>query len=158
MTQSGTVSVSQKASGVSERVGWGTLTVFAIPVAPAHFEADAGEKVMKGVSDALAISGYSPSITGAVGGKKRVVCNVKESSFRNYTYFFPIVFTWGRLTLDVSVVNSNGTTVWNRSAKGGSFNLYPLGGFEAAGRSSITKALNTLATDFSSPEFSAAVR
>ena len=158
MTQSGAVHVSPKASGVSERVGWGTFTVFAIPVAPAYFEPAAGENVMKGISDALAISGYSPSITGMVEGKKRIVCEVKEPSLRNYTYFFPIVFTWGGLTLDVRVVNSAGATVWNRSAEGGNFNLYPFGGFEAAGRSSITKALNALANDFSSAEFAAAIR
>ncbi len=158
VSHSGVVKVTQTADGVAARVGWGTFTVFAIPVAPAYFESAASELVMKGVGDALASAGYSPSFTNTRGGGKQIICTVKDPSYRNYTYFFPIVFTWGGLTLDVSVVNSAGATVWKHSARGGSFNVYPFGGFEAAGRASFTKALNALTSEFAGEEFAAAIR
>ena len=34
------------ARGMPARVGWGTFTVFAIPVAPVHIENGQGEKIV----------------------------------------------------------------------------------------------------------------
>src|SRR3989442_10826843 len=64
----GTVGSRDTARGMPARVGWGTFTVFAIPVAPVHIENGQGEKiVMDKIRETLTPAGYPVGDAKGVG-------------------------------------------------------------------------------------------
>lgn len=153
--RSGVVTTAAKATGAETRAGWATLTVFAIPIVPIYVEGDANGAVMNQVHDALRKAGYTPR-TGAVGTGKVLVCRVERLKYRNYTWFFPIVPTWGSATLRVELL-SNGAPVWAKTFTGSGSTLNFANGYTASNRRAMTKVGNQMVDAFASDEFHAAL-
>jgi hypothetical protein len=157
---SGTVNLNSRAAGASDVIGFGTFTAFFIPVAPVSIAGDANAEVMLQVKDALQHAGYGVRFVDSPAGRadsgKVLHCRVTDASFHNYTYFFPIVPTWGTLKTELTLV-SDGRIIWAKKFSGGGFTLNFFNGFTSCVRSSMTKNLDGMVAAFSSPEFRAAL-
>lgn len=148
----GSVNMGAGARGMPSRAGWGTFTVFAIPVAPVRVTNGPGEQiVMAKLKETLAGAGYR-SVEGGVPGETPVLeCDVKRFRFRNYTYFFPLVFTWGGVDLDLKLVGREGQPLWQRSYRGKNFNLAY--SFTRAANRSMEQVLEQFGRDAAGEEF-----
>jgi hypothetical protein len=101
----GPMGVTERAQNMKSHIGWGTFTIFAIPVAPVTVSGDADKELMNQVKDAVEQAGYQAKIVdsaSSAGAMPVLSCKVQKFSFRNYTWLFPIVFNWGTIRLDVS--------------------------------------------------------
>jgi len=58
--------------------------------------------------ETLTAAGYRVRDAKGVGDGPVLQCDVKRFSFRNYTWLVPLVFTWGGVDLDLSLVNRDG--------------------------------------------------
>jgi hypothetical protein len=106
---------------------------------------------MDKLKDTLAQAGYHAANTGTTSDGPVLECNVKRFSFRNYTYFFPLVFTWGGVDLDMRLAGRDGRVLWQRSYSGDSSNLAY--SFTGAANQSMEQALNKFGRDATSEEF-----
>ena len=148
----GTVGASTTATGMPQRVGWGTFTVFAIPIAPVSISNGPGERiVMDKVKETLTTAGYQVVDAGPSRTTPRLECDVKRFAFRNYTWLVPIVFTWGKVELDLRLVGGEGSELWKRSYTGSNFNLAY--SFSMAANRSMEQILDHVAQDVASDEF-----
>lgn len=148
----GSMGVGAAARGMPSRVGWGTFTVFAIPIAPVHVSNGPGERiVMAKLKETLAGAGYRPTEPGAPSAGPVLEADVKRFSFRNYTWLVPLVFTWGGVDLDVRLVGHGGAPLWQRSYKGGNFNLAY--SFTLAANRSMEQVLEQFGRDVAGDEF-----
>lgn len=159
------VNVAPRAENIvpNRRVGWGRFTVFAIPVVPVHVRGDASELLVKEVQAALQQAGYTVSTAASTNAFAQsgspVTLNVKVEKYRfsNYTYFFPLVPTWGTTHISLNVDAADGTTIWQESFAEGGSTLNFFDGYTIASRKSVTRVLNRMVTAFGSDEFFMAV-
>jgi len=148
--RAGSVGIGAEARGMPSRVGWGTFTVFAIPIAPVHISNGPGERIiMEKLKETLAGAGYEP-VEGSVPGDRPVLeCDIKRFSFRNYTWLAPLVFTWGGIDLDLRLVGQ-GSPLWQRSYTGKDDNSFS---FSDAANRSMEQILEQFGRDVASDEF-----
>ena len=136
-------------------MGWGTLTPFFIPIVPIHVDGDANGQLMTQVHDALKQAGYSTTTGGGTGGKHLEV-KVDDVGYHNYTYFFPLVPTWGGLTVKASLVRG-GQELWTKDFSGKGATLNFTDGYTISHRKAMTKILNQMVEAFASPGFNQAL-
>ena len=117
-TYSDQIAVSRRAEGLEGKVGWGHFTIFYIPLVPIYIEGgDGNEQVMDQIRAALEQVGYKVSM---VDGSETSLptpilrCKVEKFWFNNYTWFFPIVPTWGEVRLTLSLLSRDGKLLWSR--------------------------------------------
>jgi hypothetical protein len=147
-----TVSVSQAASGTPSPIGHGTISVFAIKVAPVNIANGSGDQVLMDIfKRALQESGYQVADPKASEALPVVECTVQRFRFQNYTWFVPIVPTWGGIDLEVRVASRDGKTLWTKSYSGGSWNLWY--SFNGAVNRAMEKILEQAVADFGSSSF-----
>ena len=148
----GSFGVSSAARGMPTRIGWGTFTVFAIPVAPVHITNGPGERIVTDkVRETLVGAGYRVVEPGVAGDGPVLECDVKRFSFRNYTWLVPIVFTWGGVELNMRLVDPHGAPLWERSYTGKNFNLAY--SFDEAANRSMEKVLEDFGRDVAQDDF-----
>src|SRR5207249_3965044 len=102
----GSIGVSARAENMRSRIGWGTFTVFALPIAPVTVRGEPDKELVNQIRDALEHCGYDVKLVenqSAAPGLPLLTCNVREFAFKNYTYFFPIVFNWGTIQMEFVV-------------------------------------------------------
>jgi len=160
--RNGTINVSAAATGsehrpdgANGRAGWGRFTIFAIPVVPVHVEGDGNIAIAQGIQDALSQAGYTPKAIDAsdpVAGKV-LTCEVDRFGFSNYTYFFPIVPTWGNVGLKVNLQSADKSVLWTRDYRGSGLTLNFFDGYTSSCRGAMTSILNQMTADFASDEF-----
>jgi len=160
--RSGPLHYADTAEGFKGRVGWGRGTAFYIPFVPIYIKGDqsyGGQMLMREVSDAIATAGYQPvPLAPGMRAEGPVLrCTVEKASFNNYTYFFPIVPTWGSMTLAAELVGENGARIWSQRFEGGGFTLNFFNGYNSAARQSLDDILNDMVTALSSAEFDVAL-
>lgn len=141
--------------GADGTVGWGRATLFAIPLIPVHVVGNGNEEVMKEIQDALTQVGYHVQDVdnGAPVSGKVLVCRVDKFRFSNYTWLFPIVPTWGRITLQTSLLGPDRHVLWSHQFTGSGMTLNFFDGYTSSAKSSMTKILNQMIKAFSSDEF-----
>lgn len=155
--RSGEVLTGDSVTGkdFSDHVGWGTLTVFSIPVVPIFVNGQPAQDLMKSVQDALIQAGYTPRIVnnGAKADGPVLMCEVKDFKFRNYTWFAPLIPTWGRVSLVAKLTAQDGTVLWKHTftGKGGTLNF--IDGYNIAARKSMTRLLNDMVVAFTNDAF-----
>src|SRR6185369_9456364 len=123
-------------------------------IVPVHIDNGPGELiVMHKIRETLANAGYHviDTTAGSDPSTARLECDVKEFSFRNYTYFFPLVFTWGTVDLDMRLTDAAGRTLWEREYRGKGSNLYY--SFTAAANEAMENALTTFGRDLTDDAF-----
>ena len=157
VARSGSVTTAPSASGIDGRVGWGTFTCFFIPIVPVHVEGDGNAAVMAAVRDSLKKAGYDVrSGSPGPGGGKALTCKVESMSYFNYTYFFPLVPTWGGAEIKVALLSGD-REVWTREFSGRGITLNFTNGYTIANRQAMTKVCNQMVDAFASDEFHAAL-
>jgi hypothetical protein len=80
--------------------------------------------------------------------------NVTKFRFKNYTWFFPIVFNWGNIIMDVSIASPDGRVLWARGYQANGQGFYS---FNATANRALRKILNEMIKDMTTPEFKRAV-
>ncbi|MGD0259535.1 MAG: hypothetical protein ABSD29_06890 [Verrucomicrobiota bacterium] len=152
----GPVGVSARAEKMPHRIGWGTFTVFAIPVAPVTVNGEPDKELMNQFKAAVEHCGYQAKLVqdpGDAAGLPVLSCSVKKFKFRNYTWLFPLVFNWGTVTVEVSVKGPDGTALWSKSYNGKASGLYS---FNSTVNKALTVMLNEMIADLARTDFKAA--
>ncbi len=156
-TRSGEINIAEKASGLDGgKVGWGRLTPFAIPVAPVYVKGDESADLMNNIKEALVLSGYTANtVLDSVEGNGSPILHalVNKKRYSNYTYFAPLVPTWGGMDVTLSLVRQDGETVWEHNFKGGGFTMNFFDGYNIVSKKSMTKILDKMVIAFSTDDF-----
>jgi hypothetical protein len=147
----GTIGASDTVQNMPQRIGWGTFTVFAIPIAPVTVSNGPGEaRLMEEIQATLKGAGYQVVEASSAGAAPVLQCDVKTFRFQNYTWLMPIIFTWGTVEVDMRLVSSQGAVIWQRSYKGEKSDA---SSFDDAVNSAVEQVLNAFASDVASDEF-----
>lgn len=155
----GDLGVAARAEGMKENIGWGTLTLFAIPVARVKVEGEPDRALMDQFVDAVKRAGYSAQVIDDLDDPSAadlpiLTCSVQKFKFRNYTWFFPLVFNWGTVVMDVSVVKPDGDMLWSKQYEGKGKGWYS---FTPPVQKALTNILNQLIADITNPDFKAKI-
>jgi hypothetical protein len=156
----GNVATAGVATGMPPgKVGWGRITLFAIPVAPVHVEGDASRDTMNFVRDALTTAGYTVSTveTGTTAPGPLLTVGIKQYKFNNYTWLAPLIFTWGRIELDATLRGTDDHVLWKKSYLGKGTSVHITEGFTNSASKCMTRVLDQMVTDFSSAAFTGAL-
>lgn len=162
LTRSGPLPYADTAEGFKGRVGWGRGTLFYIPFVPIYITGDqtyGGQMLMREVSDAIATAGYQPVplAPGMRTDGPMLRCTVESASFNNYTYLFPIVPTWGSMTIAAELVGEDGARLWSHQFRGGGFTLNFFNGYNSAAKQSLEQILNDMVRALAGDEFEVAL-
>lgn len=149
------ITIDKRAEGIPARVGWGRITLFAIPVAPVRIKGDGPELMMLQIQDALKQVGYQVTTVDSEKAAEMptLKCTVKDFSFSNYTYLAPIVPTWGDISLNANLVSPAGQVLWSQEFKGDGFTLNFFDGYTSAAEQSMTEILDEMIKAFTSESF-----
>ncbi len=155
----GSIATAATATGMpAGRVGWGRISLFAIPVAPVHVHGDASSETMNFVREALTNAGYSVSTVdnGTSPQGPWLAVNVEQYKFNNYTWLAPLIFTWGSIELDVTLRDASEKVLWQKNYLGKGTSLHITEGFTNSAEKCMTRVLDQMIVDFSSAGFSGA--
>lgn len=159
--RTGTVALPNAAEGFTGgKVGWGRVTLFAIPVVPIYIQGDESTQLMENIQEALALAGYDTVSTASDTYENQLVLTAKvnKTRYSNYTWLVPLVPTWGGMNVTLSLVNSNGDVTWSDDFEGSGFTMNFTDGYNIASRKSMTKMLDAMTTAFVSDEFYSALQ
>ena len=149
---SGQVAANPAALGMPGTIGHGTFTVFAIQVASVTISNGQGDRlVMDSIKQTLHAAGYTVLDSTEAKSVPVLECRVNNIDFKNYTWFFPIVPTWGSIDMDLRLTDANGRSVWSRTYHGSSWNITY--SFSSAVNSAMTEILDQFAKDATDPGF-----
>jgi len=152
----GPMGVSQRAENVKSHIGWGTLTIFAIPVCPVTLNGQGDSEFMNQIRDAVEHAGYKVQMVdsaGSAGSLPVLSCKVEKFSFRNYTWLFPIVFNWGTIRMEATITAPDGHVLWSKTYTGKANGMYD---FNPTVNSALDSILNQLSNDLSTVQLAAA--
>jgi hypothetical protein len=156
----GNVAVAGTATGMpAGKVGWGRITMFAIPVAPVHVQGDMSRDTMSFVRDALTTAGYS--VDNAENGVRArgplLTVGIRQYKFNNYTWLAPLIFTWGRIELDASLRGADDHVLWSKTYLGKGTSVHVTEGFSNSAAKCMTRVLDQMVVDFGTPAFAGAL-
>lgn len=162
----GPVFLALEADDVREqkgRIGRATFTVFAITTGSVTTEDPVVREVSEAIAAALTHAGYGVEILdrghpGAPSGGL-VVAEISEFWFKNYNWFWPIVPTWGDITLGLQISDAAGRRVYERRFEGGGTSFCLLGhcAFKAAVRRAMNDVLDQVVDAVSREDFQRAL-
>ncbi len=153
----GELTVAKKCPTMKKGIGWGTFTVFFIPVAKIKVEGQPDEELMRVVNETVQHVGYKTEVIDGnppVSDNPAISVEVKKFKFYNYTWFFPLVFNWGTIKMDVKVTSPDGNVLWQKEYIGKGSGWYD---FDPTVNKALIKVLNQLAADMASEQFQSAV-
>lgn len=156
--QGGEIAVERSAGGMSERIGWGTITAFAIPVARVTVNGKADEALMLQIKSGLEHLGYSVRVVADAAEAPDLPllsCQVKRFKFRNYTWLFPLVFNWGKIDLTMSLASAGQQPIWRRDIAARAGGFYS---FEKTVNKALTKVLDQMVRELASMQVQTAER
>ena len=154
--RSGTVVLADKAEGLNgSKVGWGRITLFAIPVVPIYIGGDESIQLMENIQEALTLAGYTAPPLGAspVNGGPVLHATVNRLRYSNYTWLVPFIPTWGGMSVTLSLVDKNGKVAWTREFTGKGFTMNFTDGYNIASRESMSEMLDAMVVAFISDDF-----
>jgi hypothetical protein len=148
------LAVAQAAEGVPDTIGYGTVSVFAIPAIPVRFsDPDPPARIMESVRQALRVAGYKPVRAAEPPAGPVLRCRISEMRFRNYTWLMPAIQTWGNIRLTLALVDKGEKTLWHKDYEG----RYSHGGVSGSFDVAVNEAMGTIlaraAEDFTGSEF-----
>ncbi|MBS3952376.1 MAG: hypothetical protein KGZ88_05450 [Methylomicrobium sp.] len=142
-----------------DRIGRATFTVFAITTGSVRTTNPVDEQMVDQIIEALTSLGYQANKSTNVSANASnaedpltLKIAINEIWFRNYNWTFPLVPTWGDIDITISLVNSSGNKLFEKSYQGGGSSLCLTGhcGFSNATKEAMTEILNVIISDFSS--------
>lgn len=153
MANKGSIGVAQRAENVKGRIGWGTLTIFAIPVCPVTLNGEPDSDLMQQIKYAVEQAGYKVQMVdsaNSAGTSPVLSCKVEKFHFRNYTWLFPIVVNWGTIQLHVTITAPDGHAMWDKTYIGKGNGMYD---FNPTVNSALNNILNELSSDLANAQF-----
>lgn len=144
---SGDLALDRTAKNMSSKAGWGTITMFAIPVARVTVDGQADEALALQVKSALEHVGYRVTMVddaSGAAGLAYVECRVNRFKFRNYTWFFPLVWNWGKIDVTIRLTPPGGGPARERQYVGKAVGFYS---FDRTVNKALTRLLNQIAAD-----------
>ncbi len=147
--RTGEVLVTRSAAGMSNRIGWGTFTALAIPVARVTVNGQADEDLMLQIKSGLEHMGYSVRVVpdaSTAAGLPVLTCQVNKFKFRNYTWFFPLVVNWGRIDVDMTLAAPGRAPIWQKKLVGRAKGFYS---FEKTVNKALTRVLDQMIQEMS---------
>lgn len=148
----GQLAANHTAQGMPRIIGHGTFSLFAISVADITItNGPGGQLVMDSIKQTLRSAGYSVIDVTQPRSTPVLECNVIYINFKNYTWGFPIVPTWGSMDVSIRLVDTTGNSKWARTYHGSSWNLTY--SFDSAVNSSMEKILGQFAMDATDSSF-----
>ena len=154
--QTGEVLVHQSAAGMSNSIGWGTITPFVIPVARVTVNGKADEDLMLQIKSGLEHMGYSVRVVSdasAAGGLPVLTCQVNRFKFRNFTWLFPLVFNWGTIDVNMSLAAAGRPPIWQKNIVAKASGFYS---FEKTVSKALTRVLDQMIRDMSAVQMKTA--
>lgn len=104
------------AYGMPSPIGYGRFSLFAIRTTPIRVSnGDPAKLLMDEFKDALEARGYEVAAPTEAPAAPIFECRVRRFEFTNFTWLFPLVFTWGDIELDLALTDSDGNDLWTRS-------------------------------------------
>lgn len=146
--------VAEKAEKMHNTVGLVHFTLLFIPVGPVTVEGEADQELMRVMGEAVKRMGYevrSPAQAADCPDCPRLSVTVNRFAFHDYTWFFPMVFTWGTINLDVKVADPGGRTLWTKTYEAKASNSEME--FDPAVNEALNKILNEMIRDMATREF-----
>ena len=110
---------------------------------------------MQQVQEALTTAGYH--VSNSSGGPVMDV-DVAHYRFNNYTWFIPLVPTWGSIKLKASLVTANGNTVWRQDFAATGWTMNFTDGYTIAAANCTTEIMQQMVTEFGSERFATALK
>lgn len=163
-SRSGTINVAEKAEGLDgSKVGWGRITPFAIPIVPIYVQGDESLDLMTNIQEALVLAGYTPHsvvedrVAADEATGPTLQASVTKKRYSNYTYFAPLIPTWGGMEVTLRLVDA-GNVIWSDDFQGGGFTMNFFDGYNIASRESMTELLDAMVIAFDSDEFYSAAK
>lgn len=141
----GTLAINETADKSNDTIGWGTLTLLSIPVAPVTVDGGARKVIMSEICDLAEHDGYQAKIVNdqaAASDLPFLSCHVRTFSFHNFTYFFPLVVNSGVIQLDIKINAPDGRFLWNKTYTGEGSGFYSFD-------STVNQAWSTVFKDLS---------
>jgi len=143
---------------VPGRIGHKTATLFAIESGSVETTNPVGIEIAMQVKEALESVGYQITLAEAPYSDPLptniLKVQINEFYFKNYSWFAPLFFTWGNITLTLTLENHEGKVVFARTfqQKGDSNRPFE-GGFDVAIKEAMTEILNQIVKVSSTEEF-----
>jgi len=152
----GSLAMEKRADNMEEGIGYGSFTVFAIPVMQIKVEGDGKQELMRVVKETVEHVGYKVTVVDqpAKAGAPVIAVRVNKFFFYNYTWFFPLVFNAGKIDLTMTVSRPDGTELWSKEYQGRGSGFYD---FNPTVNMALNNILNQMVVDLASPEFREAV-
>ncbi len=141
------------------RIGRPTLSLFAIPAGSVTAGQPFGNEVARLVVSALEWAGYDVEVVDpgdpAPRSSPTLAVAIEEFFFKNYTWLYPFIKTWGDIRLRVTLYDANQEVAFERtySAEGESSCGDVECGFFEATTDALTDVLNQIVQGSSSREF-----
>jgi hypothetical protein len=145
----GEIAVASRAENMGSLAGFGSITLFAIPVCPVFLQGDPEQDMMVQVKAGLEHAGYSVTIVkdaAEAGNRPLLACHVNKVKFWNYTFFFPFVCNWGRFDVQLTLTAPKGGILWEKHyiAKGSGYYDY-----KPTVEKALTRLLDMMVKDLS---------
>ncbi|MDX1960277.1 MAG: hypothetical protein SFU98_17035 [Leptospiraceae bacterium] len=166
---SGKLSVERPATDSRpdrENIGKATFSLFAIPVGDISTTSPVGEQMADLIFEELTSLGYQvdksqndKSDKSKNDGRIKLKIIINELWFENYNWFYPIVPTWGDIRISVSLENTKGKKIFEKSyiGEGKSYCLPAECGFSDAIKEAMTQIMQDFTSDFSSQKVQASI-
>ena len=144
---------------LGRRVGRTTFTVFAITTGSVRLPDDGNKQVMDLIRDALKEVGYKVVIVDSREPSENplLTCRVETFWFKNYTWFWPQIKTWGGIQLEINLLSSDGKVVWTQDFFEKAATWQSGDAFSYVGNFCMLRILNKMVKAFSSSEFHSAL-
>lgn len=115
----GSVDLTHTTGVVSGKVGWIRFPLFFIPVVPVYLAKDVSRQIMLSTAAALKAAGYNADDALQYHSRDTSILNVHVNSmtFSNYTFFAPVVPTWGRIELTLRLETGDGAPLWEKPSR-----------------------------------------
>lgn len=109
------VAVAEFAEGVPEAVATSTGTLLALPLVSMKLSPEERQTgLVNALKEALRLAGYEPVAPSAAPGAPVLRCVARQMRFKNYTYTWPVVITWGNVELELILNAADGKVLWSR--------------------------------------------
>jgi hypothetical protein len=151
---SGDVYIRPVATGFTGgKVGNSRISIFYIPINPVRIKSDEAKDLINVVTDALLVSGYNVFETNDPEASPVLKVHVNEVKFNNYTWAAPIIPTFGKFDVTLTLESKEGLILWKEgfTGSGTSFNFFD--GYNTAATRAVTKLANQMVDSFSRPNF-----
>ncbi len=148
------------------RIGHLNATLFAIEAGSVETTSPLPIEIVMQVKEALESTGYQITLADAPHAAPLpstiLKIQIDEFYFKNYSWFWPLFFTWGNIALTLTLENHEGKALFaktfQQSRNFTNFSFFPQPLFDVAIKETLTEILNQIVNVSSTEEFRQALK